>query len=97
MTLKGIVAEFKWRNPHVFIVWDVKDSNGKVVQWIGELSSVNTMLSMGMTRNSLKVGDEIVVTGVPAKAGTPESVIRKIVKSDGGVVVDMGQRNLREP
>lgn len=96
-TLKGVVTEYKWRNPHVFIVWDVKDANGKIVQWIGELSSVTTMVSMGMTRSSLKPGDEIIVTGVAAKSGTPETVIRKIVKMDGSVVVDMGQRNLREP
>ena len=96
-TLKGTVVEFKWRNPHVFITFEVKGADGKVVQWVGELSSVTTMIGMGMTRTSLKAGDEITVTGVIAKTGTPESLLRKVTKTDGTVVADMGQTNLREP
>jgi hypothetical protein len=96
-TMKGTVVEFKWRNPHVFITYEVKGSDGKVVQWVGELSSVTTMIGMGMTRQSLKAGDEIVVTAIVAKTGTPESLLRKVSKSDGSIVVDMGQTNLREP
>jgi hypothetical protein len=97
LTLKGIVTEYKWKNPHVFIVWDTKDANGKVVQWVGELSSVSTMISEGMNKQSLKPGDEILVTAVPAKEGKPQSLIRKVVKPDGKVVVDMSRRDIREP
>ena len=96
-TLKGTVVEYKWRNPHVFIVWDVKDANGKVVQWIGELSSVTSSIADGMGKNSLKPGDEIIVTAAPSKTGTPESLIEKVVKADGKVVVDLSRQNIREP
>ena len=74
-----------------------KGDDGKVVQWVGELSSVTTMIGMGLTRQSLKPGDEIVVTGIISKTGTPESLLRKVTRPDGAVVVDMGQTNLREP
>src|SRR5713101_1914523 len=96
-TFKGVVVEYKWRNPHVFITFDVKGDDGKVVQWVGELSSVTTMIGMGMTRQSLKAGDEIIVNAIVSKTGTPESLLRKVTKADGSVVVDMGQTNLREP
>ena len=96
-TLRGVVVEYKWKNPHVFITFEVKGDDGKVVQWVGELSSVTTMIGMGMTRVSLKPGDEIVVDGVVSKTGTPETVLRKVTKTDGTVVVDMGRRDLREP
>ena len=43
--LKGVVVEYKWRNPHVFIVWDVKDDKGTVVQWVGERPSVQASLA----------------------------------------------------
>ena len=36
--VKGTVVEFRWRNPHVFVLWDAKDDTGKVVRWAGELS-----------------------------------------------------------
>lgn len=97
LTLKGVVTEYKWKNPHVFIVWNTKDNNGKVVQWIGELSSVSTMISEGMSKESLKPGDEIVVTAVPAKEDKPQSLIRKVVKADGKLIVDMTRRDIREP
>ena len=95
-TMKGVVVEYKWRNPHVFVVWEVKDDSGKVVEWTGELSSVTTSIADGMTKSSLKSGDEITVLAIPSKAGTPESLIRKIVKANGKVVVDLTPQNIRE-
>src|SRR2546427_7220751 len=60
-TFKGTVVEYQWRNPHVYVVWDVKDDSGKVVRWTGELSSVTTSIADGLTKSSLKPGDEIAV------------------------------------
>jgi len=86
-TMKGTIVEYKWRNPHVYVIWDVKDVSGKSVRWIGELASVTTMISEGMTKDSLKPGDEVTIYSFPTKAGTPETVVRRIVKADGAVVV----------
>ena len=92
IVLQGVVSEYTWRNPHVWVVWDVKDNSGKVMQWIGELPAINTDLSLGMTKNSLKVGDEIAVTVNPSKLGGPEGRVLKIVKKDGTVVMDINRR-----
>jgi len=86
-SMKGTVVQYNWRNPHVYVIWDVKDESGKSVRWIGELASVTTMISEGMTKDSLKPGDEVTIFSFPTKAGTPESVVRRIVKADGTVVV----------
>src|SRR4051812_48667437 len=61
--IKGTVTTLEWKNPHVFVNFDVKDDKGNVVHWIGELSSPTTMLAAGMSRTSLKAGDEIEVKG----------------------------------
>src|SRR5262249_1174041 len=87
ITLTGVVSEYRWRNPHVWVVWDVKDESGKIVQWAGELPAINTDLALGMTKNSLKVGDEIAVTINPSRLGTPDGRVWKIVKNDGTVVM----------
>jgi hypothetical protein len=92
IVLQGVVSEYSWRNPHVWVVWDVKDNSGKVMQWIGELPAINTDLSLGMTKNSLKPGDEIAVTVNPSKLGGPEGRVMKIVKKDGTVVMDIDRR-----
>jgi Family of unknown function (DUF6152) len=88
VTLTGTVSEYKWRNPHVWVVWDVKDENGKTVQWAGELPAINTDQALGLTKNSLKVGDEIAVTINPSKLGTTDGRVLKIIKN-GAVVVDI--------
>jgi hypothetical protein len=84
--MKGVVAEYRWRNPHILFFWDVKDENGKVVRWVGEFASIASALARGMTKDTFKVGEEVTVTAVQAKAGTPVGMIRKVVKADGTVI-----------
>jgi len=86
ITIKGTVAEYRWRNPHVLIFWDVKDDNGNAVRWVGEFGSISTCLSRGMSKTTFKPGEEIALTGIPAHAGTPVLQLRKIVKADGSTV-----------
>ena len=88
ITMKGVVTEWRWRNPHVFLVWNVKDDSGKVVEWIGELSSITSMQSEGLTRTSFKGGEEITVSVAPARSGAPQGQLLKIVMADGKVPVD---------
>ena len=85
--MKGTVAEFRWRNPHILIFWDVRDEGGKVVRWVGELGSISSASAGGLTKDALKPGDEITITAVPSRAGTPQSIISKLVKADGTVLV----------
>ena len=84
--LKGIVAEYRWRNPHVLFFWDVKDEHGNVVRWVCEFGSVVSSIARGMTKDTFKFGEEVTVTGVRAKAGTPVMQLRRVVKADGAVV-----------
>jgi len=87
-TTRGVVVEYRWRNPHVYVVWEVKGP-GETRHWIGELSSVTTMIADGMTKDSLKVGDEIEVVACPSmNPGSTEAWVRTIKRADGTVVVD---------
>jgi hypothetical protein len=89
MTTRGVVVEYKWRNPHVYVVWEVKGKSGETTHWIGELSSVTTMISDGMTKDSLKQGEEIEVIACPSmNPGSTEAWVRTIKKTDGTVIID---------
>ena len=90
--VKGVVTEYRWLNPHVFILWNAKDESGNTVTWTGEFSSPSSMLSEGMSKASFHPGDEIAVTVIPAKGGTPYGLVLKIIRPDGKVVVDLSQR-----
>lgn len=85
---KGTVVNYLWRNPHVLVTWDMTDDNGKVVQWMGELASPESLMGDdGMTRNSLKPGDKVIMYVRPAKSGTPHSVIVQIRRADCSMVL----------
>jgi hypothetical protein len=88
VTQRGTVVEYNWKNPHVFVVWSVKDQNGKVTQWTGEMNSPTSMMQVGMNRTSLKPGDEIVLVINPSKTTNPLAIIRKINMADGKLIVD---------
>ena len=63
VTLKGTVTRIEWTNPHARFYVDVKDPDGTVVNWNLELASPNVLVRQGWTRQSLKIGDLISVTG----------------------------------
>jgi hypothetical protein len=89
---RGVVVDLTWRNPHVLLQWDVKDDKGNVVRWVGEMASVTSVMADGLTRNSLKPGNEIIIAFRPARAGTPESVIGTILRPDGTIVLPWGRQ-----
>ena len=86
--MKGTVVEFRWRNPHVLVFWDAKDEkSGETVRWVGELGSISSASAGGLTKDSLKPGEAINITAIPSRAGTPQSIISKLTRADGTVLV----------
>jgi hypothetical protein len=83
VTVKGAVTNFQFINPHVTIAMDVKDDKGKVVNWQGALTSPNRLTRTGWTKDSIKPGDVISNCGFPAKSGSPEIWIQKVVLGNG--------------
>jgi Family of unknown function (DUF6152) len=82
------VTKFIWANPHCIMMFDVKDSNGKVVHWVGETGSPAAVGPRGWSRNFVKPGDAITVYVWKAKAGTPIGIINSVVRADGKEFVD---------
>lgn len=83
MELKGVVTKVEWANPHVYFYIDVKDSSGKVVNWGCETAGPGSLHRQGWTQNSLKVGDQVIVDGYPAKDGSKLADARNVTLADG--------------
>jgi len=81
--LQGTVTKIEWQNPHAFIYMDVKDETGKVTNWGMEMGSPNGLMRQGWSRNSLKIGDEIIVEGSRAKDGSNIANARAVTLADG--------------
>jgi hypothetical protein len=90
VTVKGVITEFDWTNPHVYFLFDVKDDSGKVVNWAAETDPPSTMTRYGWNKNYLKVGDQVEVTVWPSKVGAPRGFMAKLVKADGTVTDHTG-------
>jgi hypothetical protein len=81
--LRGIVTEVEFMNPHSWIHIDVKKPDGTVEPWAIEGGTPNTLFRMGINRNSLKKGTEIVVDGYQARDGSKRASGRDITLADG--------------
>jgi hypothetical protein len=81
--LTGTVTKVEWANPHTFFYIDVSEPTGKVDNWALELGSPNGLMRRGWTRNSMKIGDTVTVTGWRAKDGSFKGNARSVVMSTG--------------
>ena len=78
ITLSGTVTKVTWTNPHVLVYIDVKDGGTNVINWELELASPNGLLSQGWKVDSLKPGNQIAVSGNPARDGSHVASARKV-------------------
>ena len=82
--LKGAVTKVEWKNPHAFFYIDVTDENGKVANWSLELTSPNALMRAGWTRNTMKIGDEVMVDGSRAKDGSNQANVASVTLAGTG-------------
>jgi hypothetical protein len=86
LTLTGTVKEFHFIQPHPLIALEVKDDKGAVVEWSIEMTAPNHLVRYGWSGKKLKPGDEITVTGNPAKNGLKVLNLRKISWANGEMI-----------
>lgn len=84
ITLKGTVTKVDWRNPHVYFFMDVDDEQGKPVNWALEMGPPAGLQRAGWTKNTMKVGDEVVVEGSLAKDGSHLANAKTVTMASSG-------------
>jgi len=71
ITLKGTITKVDFVNPHSWLYINVKDADGKVVNWAIEMGSPNGLIRRGVHKDSVPIGLEVTVEAYRAKDGTP--------------------------
>ena len=79
----GTVTKIEWRSPHAWIYVDATNDKGETVNWSFELPSPVTLMRRGWTRDSLKAGDRIKVSGAPAKNYPAIAIANSIRDANG--------------
>lgn len=85
-TAIGVVKEWKWMNPHTWLIMDVDDGRGGKVEWAMEGRAPGVLLRAGWTRSVLKPGDKVTVHYSPSKDGTKVGMIARVTMADGRVL-----------
>src|SRR6266478_3225684 len=68
--LKGAtVTKFVWANPHVIVMFDMKDDKGNVLDWAGEAGSPAALGPLGGSSKSVQPGESVTVYIYQSKNG----------------------------
>ena len=67
MKIEGKVVEFNIRNPHSFILIEVRRRTARPSRWGGEWGGVTQLSQGGVTRFTLEVGDHLIIEGAPPR------------------------------
>jgi hypothetical protein len=82
---RGYVTKVDWTNPHVWFYINVKDEKtGKVTNWGFEMGPPHGLQARGWTRELMKIGDEVIVTGSLAKNGSNRVNARSVILAKTG-------------
>jgi hypothetical protein len=86
ITVKGVVKEWKWTNPHTWLYLTVDDGKGGKTEWACEGRAPGVLGRIGWDRVVLKPGEKVTVHMSPAKDGTHVGIIARVDKEDGTIL-----------
>lgn len=66
-TVDGTMVEFLYRNPHSFVKMEARDEKGQVQTWALEWGGAAQLSQDHVTKDQLRIGDHLIVTGNPAR------------------------------
>jgi len=86
ITLKGVVKEFEYTNPHSWLWITVTNDDQTMTDWGFEGEGPSTLFRNGIKKSDLKPGDKVTVTGRPMRDGRPAAAWINAIKEDGHVL-----------
>ncbi len=86
ITLEGTVKEWRWMNPHTWLIMTVQGQDGATQEWAVEGRPPGILGRAGWSSSILKPGERVTVHASPAKNGDPEGIIARVTKADGTVL-----------
>ena len=88
VAVEGAIAEFQFVNPHPFITLAVPDGSGRTRPWRLELDNRHELVGVGMSADTLKPGDRVVVSGNPGRGQANSLYIRSLRRPADGFLYE---------
>ena len=79
-TIEGLVTDYRMRNPHGYFTVETTDENGQPVEWSVQMGSALSVSRRGWTRDTLAVGDRVIVGVRPARDGRSYGMLATLEK-----------------
>ena len=80
VTIEGKVAQFLIRSPHSFLHVLAKDESGQMQRWAIEWQGAAQLVDAGITKDTMKAGDPVIVTGNPGRAAEDHRIRMVTIK-----------------
>ncbi|HEY0964162.1 MAG TPA: DUF6152 family protein [Pseudomonadales bacterium] len=81
--VQGVVTQFDWTNPHVYIEVDVTQEDGSTKHWTIECANISILSRLGWKFNIMKAGDTITAVVAPLRNGQPGALLKQVMLADG--------------
>lgn len=81
--VQGEISRLEWTNPHAWLFIDSKGTDGKVVTWRFEMGAPNALLRSGWSKNDIKPGTQVTVSGFLARSGGSVGNAYQVRLADG--------------
>jgi hypothetical protein len=86
ITLEGTVTQWQWSNPHTWLIMEVENDAGELVEWAVEGRAPGILGRAGWDREVLQPGERVTVHASPSKDGSAVGIIARVTKADGTVL-----------
>ena len=94
LDLTGTVTKVKWVNPHSWLYFDVKGSDGSVTNWGVEFGTPNALANKGLKKTDLAAGTPVHIKGYRAKNGGAFGYSVTLTLSDGRTIQTGGAQDV---
>lgn len=89
IVLEGRLQKLNYRNPHANLILEVPNDDGTMTEWTLTTASTQVLGRAGVNRDSIKPGEFLRITALPARNGNPSGFIRRLELSDRAIDLDI--------
>jgi hypothetical protein len=82
VVLEGQLTKLNFRNPHSNLLLEVPNADGTTTEWVLTTASTQVLTRAGVDRSSIKPGETLKITVLPARNGNPAGFIRRLELGD---------------
>ena len=90
VVLEGRLKKLNFTNPHASIELTVPNKDGTVTDWVLTTASLGVLTRRGINKTSMKPGEILKVTVLPARNGNPAGFIRSLTLGDKDIKLFFG-------